>query len=346
MSSLRVAFFGCGLVSKHHFEGYLKCGRPVELVAAIDERKERAESYADQCGAKVFTSLDEALLNCDFDAVDIMLPHDLHEWAAVKCLNSGKHVLLEKPMAISLTGCKNILDAARKSGKVFMVSENAQYWPEVVKAKNLVKEGAIGSLYYAEANYWETALMKEFDKTDSSHWTLNPLHIGGGLLMAGSSHWMRPLRMWLGEVDEVIGFTSNPLEYRLPAAYETACGALLRFRNGKTATFNALLSDGPLYDRPYFRLLGSKGELTISGGFHGKLTLYNSEHPSGEQVQPVQGYFASFPPMIKEFVLSAEGLKEPDVDASYTMGEPLIMWAIYKSMENKCWNKVEFPTMN
>eukprot|EP00118_Oscarella_pearsei_P010885 m.69334 g.69334 ORF g.69334 m.69334 type:complete len:149 (+) comp35598_c0_seq4:84-530(+) len=137
MSSLRVAFFGCGLVSKHHFEGYLKCGRPVELVAAIDERKERAESYADQCGAKVFTSLDEALLNCDFDAVDIMLPHDLHEWAAVKCLNSGKHVLLEKPMAISLTGCKNILDAARKSGKVFMVSENAQYWPEVKKSDAL-----------------------------------------------------------------------------------------------------------------------------------------------------------------------------------------------------------------
>ena len=60
-----------------------------------------------------------------------MLPHHLHEEATVQCLEAGKHVLLEKPMAISLSGCQNILASANKSGKFFMVSENAQYWPEV-----------------------------------------------------------------------------------------------------------------------------------------------------------------------------------------------------------------------
>lgn len=83
---------------------------------------------------QAFTSLDEALSQCDFDAVDVMLPHDLHEWAAIRCLKAGKHVLLEKPMATTPDGCAAILEAAEvaaKSGTVFMVSENAQYWPEV-----------------------------------------------------------------------------------------------------------------------------------------------------------------------------------------------------------------------
>jgi hypothetical protein len=75
--------------------------------------------------------LHDALAWGEFDAVDIMLPHHLHEEAAVQCLEAGKHVLLEKPMAISLTACKNILACAKNSGKFFMVNENAQYWPEV-----------------------------------------------------------------------------------------------------------------------------------------------------------------------------------------------------------------------
>ena len=71
-----------------------------------------------------------------------MLPHDLHEAAVLRCFEAGRHVLLEKPMAPTLDACERILAAARQAGTVFMVAENAQYWPEVVRARDAIRAGA------------------------------------------------------------------------------------------------------------------------------------------------------------------------------------------------------------
>ena len=101
---------------------------------------------AGRTGARAFTSLDEALADGGFDAVDLMLPHHLHEDAAVRCFAAGKHVLLEKPMANDVAACARILAAAGRAGTVFQVAENTQYWPEVLTAKRLLDEGAIGEV--------------------------------------------------------------------------------------------------------------------------------------------------------------------------------------------------------
>ena len=80
--------------------------------------------------------------------------------------------------------------------------------------------------------------------------------------------------------------------------------------------------------------------MTIGGGFRGGLYLHTASNMDGRLVQPVEGYFGSFLPMIREFVLTAQGQKKADIDPVYTLGEPLIMWAIYRSMKNKAWTKV------
>lgn len=159
--------------------------------------------------------------------------------------------------------------------------------------------------------------------------------------MAGSCHWVRPLRMWFNEVEEVIGITGNPLAHRVPANYETLAEALLRFKNGKTASFTGLITDTVLFNQPYFRIFGKEGEITIGGGFEGGLTLYNDSFPNGRALEPVQGYFASFAPTMMEFVQCALGEKSPDVSPEYAVGEPLIMWAIYRSLSSKRWETVE-----
>ena len=93
----------------------------------------------------------EALEDGEFDAVDIMLPHHLHEDVALQCFAAGKHVLLEKPMAPTPVACDRILAAAAQAGTVFMVAEQSQYWPDALKVQQMIQEGIIGDIITARA---------------------------------------------------------------------------------------------------------------------------------------------------------------------------------------------------
>ena len=86
---------------------------------------------------QVFTSLTDALQWGEFDAAVLMVPHHLHEICAVQCLEAGKHVLLEKPLAHTLDSCRRLLAAAEGSDRVFMVGENSSHWPEVGNAHSV-----------------------------------------------------------------------------------------------------------------------------------------------------------------------------------------------------------------
>ena len=157
--TLRLALLGCGAIARYHLDGIKERVPRIKVTAAIDTDRAKAEKFAAETGAQVFTSFDEALEKGEFDAVDILLPHDLHEPCALRAFAAGKHVLLEKPMAPTLEGCARILAAAKKAGTVFMVAENAQYWPEIVKAQEVIKSGDLGELITARA-----AFVCEFDE--------------------------------------------------------------------------------------------------------------------------------------------------------------------------------------
>ncbi|XP_065175709.1 glucose--fructose oxidoreductase-like isoform X3 [Sycon ciliatum] len=347
MSKLRVAMAGCGVIARQHLEGYKRSGRAV-VEALIDTKEENSASFAKEVGGspKIFDDLNKALEWGEFDAVDIMTPHDLHFDHALACMKANKHILLEKPMAINRRDCEKLLTAGQdhvtQNKKVFMIGENAQYWPEVVKVKEIIDSGRIGDVYFAKTSYWETSISSPFQKrVDSSeHWEFNPSRVGGGILMSGSCHWIRPLRMWLGEVDEVVGTISEGAFEGMPAGFETQAQALLRFKNGKTACFHGLVASHALSDTPFFQVYGSKGEITIGGGFKAGVTVYDREHVNGESQGPALGYMESFPPEIEAFVGAALDSKPLDADAMYCSGEPRIVWAIYRSLQSKQWEKV------
>lgn len=86
-------------------------------------------SRAHQCVLQVYTSVEQALPHCD--AVVLMVPHDQHEPLTLKCLQAGKHVLLEKPVAHTLESCLSLQQAANDASTVLMVGENSIHWPEV-----------------------------------------------------------------------------------------------------------------------------------------------------------------------------------------------------------------------
>ena len=93
-NSLKIALVGCGAIAEYHLKGLENDVPRAHVTACVDPDMEKATKYSKLTGGRAYPSIQEALADGDFDAVDLMLPHDLHEEVAIQCLNANKHVLL------------------------------------------------------------------------------------------------------------------------------------------------------------------------------------------------------------------------------------------------------------
>jgi len=270
--------------------------------------------------------------------VDLMLPHDLHESIAIAAFQAGKHVLLEKPMATTLDACERIMAAARKAGTVFMLAENAQYWPEVVKAAELIEQGAIGDLITARGAVNAPLVRASPFYAGERPWRFDREITGGGITLDVGSHWIRALRMCLGEIDEVIAALDHPSE---EMEGESLVRALFRFRSGKIASFEAaMISDAVLGPDVLFRITGSEGEIVVESAMGGRLVLYDANHRRGHQVQEPQGYMKSYGPELLDFSQAVLDQQPLAAGPEQALGELRTALAMYRSVESKRWEKV------
>lgn len=333
MTALKLALVGCGAISRVHVPA-IRAGAPrIVVTAAVDADRDRAEATARETGAQAFTSVEDALDRGDFDAVDLMLPHHLHEEIAVRCFAAGKHVLLEKPLATTLDACDRILAAWRRAGTVFLVAENTQYWPEVLGAKRLLDDGAIGDVVTARGSFAIPPLPAYYG--GDNPWRLDNRVAGGGIALDTGSHWIRPLRMLLGEVDEVVGVLGRPYA---AMQGESLVRALLRFRSGVVAALDGVMKDPPFVPEPMFRITGTRGEITIERP--GRVLLWDAAHPEGTQVGEVGGYQQSYPGQFADFAAAVLDGRPLAAGPEAALGELRVALALYRSAETKRFEKV------
>ena len=355
-SPVRLAIWGCGGVAEAHLNAAHKFGVDVEVTALVDTNAARIpimHSLNVASNAIAYDTIDAALAEADVDVVAIFLPHNQHEHAAVKMLRTGKHVFLEKPMAPSVAECERIMAAAAEQDddQIFMLAENSSFWPEVTRAKELLAEGAIGELITARAHYYEAlnaggASVGNLTEAEWLGWRRLLAVSGGGIVMDGGQHWLRPLREFMGEVEEVMAVTQRPFDV---IEGESLCHALLRFESGKIGSYEACVLSGKgrmaHSEEPFFRLTGQEGELIIAGtGLHGEgsLKLFTNEHPEGKEMmdseQPL-GYLDSFGPQIANLVAAVRDGAPLLRDARFAVGDIKLVEAIYRSAESKQWEK-------
>ena len=331
---LTMAFVGCGNIARAHWRGIRYHARRIDVTAVVDSNPASVAAMAERTGAPAFSSLTEALADGDFDAVDIMLPHDLHEQAAVQCFAAGKHVCLEKPMADNLASCERILAAAERSDTVFMIAEQAQYWTDVHKARELIDAGAIGEVITARACFYDPLTVPPGTKP----WRFELARAGGGISIDGGAHWIRPLRMMLGEIDEVTAATARHVA---DMEGESSAHALFRFESGVVATFDALQSTGAVGPVEDFRVAGTEGELVIERGRDGRLLLFNGEHPEGLAVMSAfEGKVASYGVELHDFSCAVLDGKELEASPAFSLGELRTAFAMYRSVDSGRWEKV------
>ena len=143
---IRVGVIGCGKIAQvRHIPEYTD-NPNVKLAGFFDFNQERTQELADQYGAKAYSSAGDLLNDPEIDAVSVCVANNAHAEISIQALEHGKHVLCEKPMAVTLADCEAMVDSAKRSGKILMIGQNQRLAKAHVQAKQLIQSGAIGDI--------------------------------------------------------------------------------------------------------------------------------------------------------------------------------------------------------
>jgi predicted dehydrogenase len=188
----RLALIGCGGMSRAHAARFEASGSRLEVVAVVDVDAAKAQVAAEHLGARhVATDFREVLPQVD--AVLLALPHHLHHAVGMACLEAGKHVLMEKPLANSQAECLDLIGAAENSGKVLMVAYCMRFHPLVEQMKKLIAEKTYGETF--QISIWTEQLTRYAD----GHWAHSAATLGGGQFFSHGCHYVDLLLWFLGE---------------------------------------------------------------------------------------------------------------------------------------------------
>jgi predicted dehydrogenase len=192
----RVALFGSGFIQKIHAQAVLDHPQG-ELVAATNWREESLRKLGETFRIpRITTSWYDLVHADDIDAVVISTPNALHAEQAIACLHGGKHVLVEKPMAMTVAECDAIIAAARDSGKSLMVAHCWRFHPSVIEVRDVVARGELGEIVKTHGY----GIHKEWGP---SGWFTQRALAGGGALIDMGVHAIDTVRFVLGDPEPV-----------------------------------------------------------------------------------------------------------------------------------------------
>lgn len=230
VAGIGVAVVGCGWAGTRHVEAYAAEGATLRWVIDIEPAK--AAHVAQIAGAAdVGTDLERALSDPGVAAVDVCVPHYLHEEISLAAIAAGKAVLCEKPLAPRLAAADRLTDAADKAGVILMVAENECYSSLNIRIRDALASGIIGAPALVQASR-ECYLRESF--VWERPWFLRREFSGGGILLTGGIHDFAKLRMVVGEIQRVHCVRAWQRFRELDS--EDTVAMLLTFENGAVGT--------------------------------------------------------------------------------------------------------------
>lgn len=206
-----------------HAEALAERPDRARIIAICARTEEHARQSAERWGAEIGTTSFEAVLqHPDVDAVHLCVPHDLHAPMAMAAARAGKHVLTEKPIATTIEEADAMIEAARASDTLLMVSLNQRFLLHHQRAKTLVEAGAIGAVFLGHSAFLGFSPIKG--------WRFDAAQVGGGALIDSGMHRIDLLRWMAGEVVSVQAASGRFAHMAMQG--EDTAAALLRFANG------------------------------------------------------------------------------------------------------------------
>jgi predicted dehydrogenase len=253
----RIGIIGAGGIARAHLEGYERVADEARVSAVADIDVDAAGRFAERAGgATVFTDYYELIASPLVDAVDICLPHNLHAPAIIAAASASKHILCEKPLCVSLAEADAIAAAVGSSGITLMCAHNLLFLPTVGPARELIREGKLGTLYTART------ADAFFSSADASNigWRADRSKSGGGELLDTGYHPTYLLLYLLGsEPVEVAAMVSRHRLDFLDA--EDSAQLLVRFADGVVGSIETSWAYEPAGSTEVFSVVGDRGSL-------------------------------------------------------------------------------------
>ena len=250
-SVLNFGILGCGMIADVH-AGAINSIEGANLYGAADNNLQCAQNYAQKYGIKAYDSYEDMLADENIDVVCICTPSGFHAQNAIAALNAGKHVVLEKPMAITYSDTEKLNEICKKTDKKLTVISQMRFAKDVNKLKDLVAEGAFGTLAFCNLymKYWRSE-----EYFSSSAWKGTLAFDGGGALMNQGIHGV-DLLLYIAGNAKVLGAKKQTVYHKVEV--EDSVAALLQFDNGAIGTLEASTCTYPGFERR-LEILGSSG---------------------------------------------------------------------------------------
>ena len=211
MTTLRAALVGVGRIADMHYLGY-SATPMAELVAICDVDPDLLRLRADEWGIdKTYGDFDQLLGDPDVDAVDIITPHYLHAPMTIAALEAGKHVSVQKPMALTIAEADAMIAAAEQAGKLLRVIDNYRFHPPFVRAKQMLESGGIGEPMSVRIKTASGTAPNGWGIPQSSHqWRSDPTLSGEGSVLFDHGHHVWTIaRYLLGDIERVFAYIGS-----------------------------------------------------------------------------------------------------------------------------------------
>ena len=255
MKTVRIAIIGCGGISDKHAMA-IRQTPETQLTACYSEPRESAEKFAQTWEIKAFESYGTLLASQDIDAVSICTPSGLHTPQALEAIRHGKHVLLEKPMSLTLEEADSLIDAANRSQVKVGVVSQYRFSPAVLEIGRAIEAGALGKVtsgslqmkYYRSPAYYASGAWRGTWKLD-----------GGGALMNQGIHGVDIFRSLMGKPKTLTGFARTQIH---AIEVEDSAVAVLEFESGALGTLEGSTACFPGYPRR-MEICGDKGSIVL-----------------------------------------------------------------------------------
>ncbi|MBS1579241.1 MAG: Gfo/Idh/MocA family oxidoreductase [Bacteroidetes bacterium] len=270
MSKIKFAIIGCGRIAQRHAEHINKFG---ELIAVCDVVEEKAKALAEKYNAKHYLLVNDLLANEKLvDVVSICTPNGLHAQHAIATLKAGFHALVEKPMALNVYDCGEMIKAAEQANKRLFAIKQNRFNPPVAAVKDAIDKNIFGKIYSIQLScFWN----RNKDYYENS-WK-GTKDLDGGTLFTQFSHFIDLLYWMIGDVKDAYAIIGNFAHNNIIEFEDTGVVAL-EFYNGAIGTINYTVNSYKKNMEGSLTIFAEKGTVKIGGQYLNELEYQSIEN--------------------------------------------------------------------
>ena len=269
MEKLKFAIIGCGRIAQRHAEHINRLG---VLVAVCDIAPMKADTLAQQYKANAYYSIKDLLAKeKSIDVVAVCTPNGLHATHSIQALNAGFNVLVEKPMAITVKDCEEMIAAAKANNKLLFPIKQNRFNPPVAAVKEAIDKGILGNIYSVQLScFWNR------DAAYYNNSWKGTIDLDGGTLFTQFSHFIDLLYWMNGDVEKAFAITGN-FAHQGVIQFEDTGVVALQFCNGSIGTINYTVNSHGKNMEGSLTIFAEKGTVKIGGQYLNELEYQSIE---------------------------------------------------------------------